>query len=135
MVEGKPWTKFQEKLDLITLGKMIPPNFETLTLSKGVANIAAGGGLAVVPGINNLKLPFGKSSWGHWARYFLGKTQGGAFDGSGYVMWYDRGDGHIGRFALCQHKKKEGAGANPRRGWHPGYCSLCGLNMTVDSGD
>lgn len=131
----KNWKDFEEQLLQIRRGKMIPPNFEELSLEKGIANIAAGGGLISYNSIDNFKHPNGKSSWGHWARFFLGGTQGGALDGSGYVIWYDHEVGKVGRFALCKHKSQEGAGADHRRGWHPSHCSLCGLNTSVDSGD
>lgn len=84
-----------------------------------------------------------------WAKYFLHTTQGGQFDGTGYVIIYqsprwerdEEGKTHavggalIGSFAICKHQKQEGAGADHQRGWHPGYCKVCGMNMTVDSGD
>lgn len=70
-----------------------------------------------------------------WARYFLNRTQGGQLDGTGYVMIYGNGGGKIGHFAICKHEKIAEVGADPRRGWHPGRCRLCNLNMTVDSGD
>ena len=124
-------------------GKKLIPNFEELPLAQGIANIAAGGGMYALPGINNAKIPGNDSSWGHWARYFLNTGQGGGYDGTGYVIWYDRGGketnyqaiGRVARFAICKHEKVEGPGANHSRGWHPGYCGKCGLDMSVDSGD
>jgi hypothetical protein len=90
-----------------------------------------------------------------WAKFFLRTTQGGAFDGTGDVIIYatpkwDKdaepregslikgrqvGGAIIGHFAICDHKKLDGAGANHQRGWHPGHCEKCGLDLTVDSGD
>jgi hypothetical protein len=73
--------------------------------------------------------------------FFLDHGQGGQLEGSGVVAWttWDnekRAPGATGlRFAICKHTKVEGAGANHSRGWHPGHCSKCGLDMTVDSGD
>lgn len=128
-------TEFPAILEEIMKGKRELPNFERMDLSKGVATIAAGGGLITKPGVLNAKVPGSKSSWGHWARYFLSSTQGGQLDGIGYVMWWDNSEGYVGRFAICKHKKVLGAGANPSRGWHPGKCSECGLDMTVDSSD
>lgn len=116
-------------------GKVQVPNFEEMTLELGVAAIAAGGGLIAQSGVQNAKIPGSNSSWGHWARYFLSSTQGGALDGVGYVMFYDHGKGRVGRFAICKHEKIEGPGANHSLGWHPGHCGKCGLNMSVDSGD
>ena len=115
----------------ILKGKAVLPNFEELPLERGIANIAAGACLLAVQGVRNARLPNGK----HWARYFLNTTQGGSRDGTGYVMWYDHEVGHVGRFAICKHERRGGPGGNPRRGWHPGHCTKCGLVMTVDSGD
>jgi len=73
--------------------------------------------------------------------FFLDKGQGGQLEGSGIVAWtcWDhekRDSGATGlRFAICKHTKVDGPGANHSRGWHPGKCSKCGLDMTVDSGD
>jgi hypothetical protein len=135
--DGKPASssEFEAILDLIMAGKLPLPNFEEISLERGVANIAVGGGLVDAMGVRNAKVPGSSSTWGHWSRYFLGTTQGGALDGTGYVIWWDRGNGHVGKFAICRHEKVTGSGADPRRGWHPGRCSKCGLDMTVDSGD
>lgn len=84
-----------------------------------------------------------------WARYFLMSGQGGGLTGEALVFVYGSGgrwnrenpDEWVGtkpcayRVAICKHEKEEGAGANPSRGWHPGKCKHCGLDMTVDSGD
>jgi len=73
--------------------------------------------------------------------FFLDHGQGGQLEGSGIVAWtiWDnekRRSGATGlRFAICKHTKVDSAGANHSRGWHPGKCSKCGLDMTVDSGD
>ncbi len=125
---------FKATLDNIIGGKQFPPNFEEIDLPKGIGIIASGANL-MGTGAGNFKHPNGKSSWGHWAKFFLSKTQGGTLDGHGWVIWYDHGVGRVGEFSICLHKKKTVAGADPRRGWHPGHCNLCGLNMTVDSGD
>ncbi len=128
---------FDLEKDLVPIikGKIQIPNYEEIPLEKGVANISAGGGLATVEGINNAKPPGSKSNWGHWARYFLMRTQGGGYDGTGYVMFWDKSKGRIGHFAICVHKKIDSPGANHQRGWHPGRCEKCGLDMTVDSSD
>lgn len=74
-------------------------------------------------------------------RFFLDQGQGGQLEGSGIVAWtmWD-GEKHRSgatglRFAICKHTKVDGPGANHSRGWHPGSCSKCGLDMTIDSGD
>lgn len=80
--------------------------------------------------------PEGKK-WG--ARFFLDYGPGGQLHGTGLIAWSTWKDGAYRaagvRFAICKHEKVVGAGANPSRGWHPGKCSKCGLDMTVDSGD
>lgn len=82
---------------------------------------------------------------GHFgdAIYYLNCGQGGGFTGEGVVVLSYYGHGYTksaetvitGKFAICEHKKVEGAGANHMRGWHPGHCEKCGLDMSVDSGD
>ena len=135
MTDRPKFEGFEAQLDAIMSGKQVLPNWEEMALSKGVAAIAAAGGSLGKPDVMNAKVPGSDSGWGHWARYFLNRTQGGVFDGSGYVMIWDKSAGRIGRFAICKHTKVAGAGANPRYGWHPGWCSKCGLDMTVDSSD
>lgn len=114
-------------------GNATLPNFKELELPVGLGMIAAGGGLRVRQEIDNIKLPGSTRKWGGWARYFLGTGQGGSLDGTGLVIWYDKGVGRIGRFALCNHVKHTHSDANPTRGWHPGHCVKCGLDLTVDS--
>lgn len=129
-----PFT-FEDAFAPILSGKIELPNYHEMDLATGVAHIAAGGGLHTVPGIKNAKPPKSNSNWGHWARYFLSTTQGGQFDGTGYVMFWDASKGRIGSFALCKHEKVDAPGANHQRGWHPSRCKKCGLDMTYDSGD
>ena len=38
-------------------------------------------------------------------------------------------------FNAKKHEVIEGAGANHSRGWYPGHCGKCGLDMSFDSGD
>jgi hypothetical protein len=82
-------------------------------------------------------LAHGKKQWG--ARFFLDYGQGGQLYGSGIVAWTEWKDGAYRaagmKFAICDHKLVEGAGANHSRGWHPAHCERCGLDMSVDSGD
>lgn len=74
------------------------------------------------------------------AMYFLNTGQGGGYTGEGTVLfhggWKDgKSVARMGRFSICKHEKIVGAGARPERGWHPGHCGKCGLDMSVDSGD
>jgi hypothetical protein len=78
------------------------------------------------------------------AIYHLSVSQGGGLTGegvavidvSGLVKYRSIPESIVaGHFAICQHEKIEGDGANHDHGWHPGYCGKCGLDMSVDSGD
>lgn len=65
-----------------------------------------------------------------------GTPGGGGWDGSGVLLIRDYPQPRIFRFALCKHEKtEEGHKPNPGRGWHPGHCKHCGMDMSVDSGD
>jgi hypothetical protein len=118
----------------IMAGKRELPNPAEIALSRGVSDIAAGGSLDGIPGIRSAKFP--GQRLGSWARYFLNHTQGGAHDGTGYAMVWGTPGGKIFKFAICKHNK---TGSRTReqeiRGWHPGRCSRCGLDLSVDSGD
>ena len=74
---------FDYEADLLPIikGKVPLPNFEEMPLEIGIAHIAAGGGLVTVDGVNNAKFAGSNSNWGHWARYWLKTTQGGALTG------------------------------------------------------
>ena len=114
----------------IAAGKRDLPNFKEVPLARGVAALACSGG--PISRVESARLDGKRLGY---ARYAFGSTQGGVFDGTGYVMLYAGGVGKIGTFAICEHEKVPGRGGNPDRGWHPGTCSKCGLDMTVDSGD
>lgn len=103
------------------------PNTEPAEpLEKGVNNIASLGHM------QEPKWGYSLGPDGHkaWTQYFLH-----VFDGSGYALIYGPRGGRIIRFAICKHQKKTHSGANPSRGWHPGHCIKCGLDLSVDSGD
>lgn len=125
----------QDDLMPIIKGKVPLPNFKEMELEKGIGVIASAGGLQTVSGINNAKVPGMTSNWGTWARYWLDTTQGGGYSGAGYVIFWDNSKGRVGTFTICDHKFIEGSGADNTRGWHPGHCGKCGLDMTVDSSD
>lgn len=129
----------EQDLAPIMAGKAELPNMKELSLEQGIAAIACGGGMLARPGVEYVKIPGSQRMSGVWARYFLIATQGGSFDGTGYVIWYDSSKhpavGRVAKFAICDHVKEDGAGADHSRGWHPGRCTKCGLDMSVDSGD
>lgn len=81
-----------------------------------------------------------------WTQFFLLYDAIGG--GTGYAVtygpsrWEPSKDGVPGRmvelpivrrFKICQHEKVLHADAHPERGWSPGHCKLCGMDMTVDS--
>ena len=127
----------ESDLDPIVRGEVDLPNFEKGDLGNIVSNIAAlGHGL--LPKWGYAKINGRKE----WAQYFLtpagmGSVQSGSFDGGGFVLLYAGypHGGIGGTFAICKHEKMPGPGANPMRGWHPGACLKCGMDMTIDSGD
>lgn len=134
-------TDFPELIRYYLGGQAILPNFEQVPIEHGLDSIAAGGGMHEAHGgVQNVLLPGAERTT--WARVFLNYTQGGSMDGTGLLVWYrdpftrNKPEGsQIARFAICKHEKKAAIGANPNRGWHPGSCVRCGLNMTVDSSD
>lgn len=144
----RPKTKkgydFDDQLKPLTEhGNRVPlPNFERaqdlLSISDILNDIAARGHM-MKPVWDYALLP--ERSKPEWAQFFFlfGAGQGLGFDGRGYVIaWapsYPKPDPVVGKFALCDHHKVDDPGANHSRGWHPGHCEKCGIDMTVDSGD
>lgn len=126
----------------ILKGDIDIPNAEDVDPLLFLTNLASGGH-SWVP----------QWGWGkingrkNWTQFFLTPAgMGGRFDGGGYAVVYRTGrydqeakkmihQPIVVRFAICKHEKIAGIGANPLRGWHPGSCKHCGLDMTVDSGD
>jgi hypothetical protein len=140
----------KEDLTPIMTGLANVPNFEAHEGDPlSFLNSLTLGGLWSPNDAGYAKVYHGGRNVDGWAKYFLSTTQGGAFDGTGFVIIYqspryerdEEGKPHsvggalIGRFAICKHQKQEGAGANHSRGWHPGHCKVCGMDMSVDSGD
>jgi hypothetical protein len=122
---------FETDLMPIINGKVMLPNASPIERDVGSAILhyrEMHSGTASLPGGKEFN-----------ARFFLDYGQGGQLYGSGIVawtMWKDGAYRAVGvKFAICDHKQSEGAGANHSRGWHPSTCSKCGLDMSVDSGD
>lgn len=119
-------------------GKLPVPNLEEMPAEKGLERLAHGG----AGGIRG-RIKFSpQDNRGEWATWFPGYEGMGSLGGNGYVIWsvtehspVYRTYGKVGTFAICKHEKVEGPGANHNRGWHPGHCRLCGMNMDIDSGD
>lgn len=77
-----------------------------------------------------------------WTQFFLSADANMGFElsGAGYAVTYGAyRDGKatpiVRRFAICKHERELHAGADPSRGWRPGHCKHCGMDMTIDSGD
>ena len=116
----------------ILRGEVALPNAEAVDQDVGAAILQYSSMLS-----GTVLFADGKKQWN--ARFFLDFGQGGQLYGSGLVAWATWKDGaHRAvamKFAICRHKKVAAPGANPSRGWSPGHCEKCGLDMTVDSGD
>jgi hypothetical protein len=121
----------EDDLAPIVAGKVEVPNIEDIDPIRFLSNLASGGhsllpkwGWALINGRKN------------WAQFFMTPAgMGGRLDGGGYVVAWGNQAPTVARFAICKHEKVDGPGANHSRGWHPGSCKHCGLDMTVDSGD
>jgi hypothetical protein len=114
----------------IIRGDVAVPNFESQDLALVVNNLAAlGHRLEPQWGYALLEAPTRSKDW---AFYFLDVS-----DGEGWVLIYtpQHQPARAGRFAICRHRKVSHLDANHSRGWHPGHCELCGIDMTVDSSD
>lgn len=125
---------FPAMMERIIAGEITPPNIEHISNDRAVYNIATFNFVIKRGQFRNLAT--GSASW---ATYFLNSQNGR--DGEGFALYYGYNDKHeaVGcavKFAICKHKKtEEGHQPNHMRGWHPGHCELCGLDMSVDSGD
>lgn len=111
------------------------PNTEEIEPLRFLNNLASGGHSMTPHWGWALRHIGGRKQW---AQFFMSPVSmggQGTFNGSGYAVIYGNVTPAVLRFAICKHEKVDGIGANPRRGWHPGSCRLCGLNMTVDSSD
>lgn len=125
----------KQDLNPIIQGKVELPNFKEKPVEDAAADIFRFG--SSIRG--NARLPGSGDAWAPWAQYFLDTGQGGQLYGSGLVVFSSFSEGRskarAGTFAICEHVKVDDPGANHMRGWHPGHCKKCGLDMTVDSGD
>lgn len=128
----------------IVAGIVPLPNAEVVDPLLFLNNLAATGH-SMQPHWGWAKLPDG--SRGQWTQFFLTPAgMGGRLDGGGYAVTYggSRWDTAsksnvnmpiVQRFSICKHEQVLRGDANPQRGWNPGNCKHCGLDMTVDSGD
>jgi len=142
MADAKTYTLENDYMPIIK-GDVDIPNAEAVDPLLFLNNLASGGH-SLVP----------HWGWGRitgqrkqWTQFFLTPAgMGGRFGGGGYAVTYggSKYDQEtkkstqtpiVLRFAICKHEKVDAIGANHQRGWHPGSCKHCGLDMTVDSGD
>ena len=106
-----------------------PPNFEEISLADAMHAIVHN------PILQIANCGFRRRGEFRYARVFLHKGQGGQLLGSGTIVWSEITGPKAARFALCKHEFVQDAGANSMRGWNPGHCGKCGVDLTVDSGD
>ncbi len=122
---------YEDDLQPIVEGKVPLPNIEDTDPIRFLNNVAATG--------HSMLPKWGYSSIdGHkqWTQFFISPgAMGVGLDGSGYAVRWGSTAPRVMRFAICKHEKVEGHGANHSRGWHPGHCGKCGLDLSIDSGD
>jgi hypothetical protein len=134
MTDKRKGYSFDDDLKPIVEGKVPLPNIVDIDPLLFLNNLAAvGHGLMPKWGYSSID---GRKQW---TQFYLSSGQGGGLNGQGYAVRYGpsypKPEPRVMRFAICKHEKVAAPGANPSRGWHPGHCSKCGLDMTVDSGD
>jgi hypothetical protein len=139
----------EDDLMPIIEGKVSLPNTEEVDPFLFLNNLASGGHSMTPKWGWSLRHEGRDAGHKQWTQFFLHPTAmggQGTFDGTGYAVIYggSRYDQEakknfqtpiILRFAICKHEKLVHSDARPERGWHPGHCKHCGLDMTVDSGD
>ncbi len=139
---------YEDDLQPIVEGKVPLPNTEEADPLLFLNNLASGGHSMTPKWGWSLRHEGRDAGRKQWTQFFFSPVAmggQGSFDGSGYAVIYggSRWDQEakksiqapvVLRFAICKHEKIEGSGANHSRGWHPGHCGKCGLDMSVDSG-
>ncbi|MGB3833763.1 MAG: hypothetical protein WA975_18080 [Mesorhizobium sp.] len=140
---------YERDIAPIVEGKVPLPNAEAVDPLQFLNNLAAGGhsmtpqwGLSVrYDGSRDA----GRKQWTQFFLRPIAMGGQGTFDGSGYAVIYggQRYDQEaktsvqtpiVLRFAVCKHEfKGTGSAEAASRGWRPGYCAKCGLDMSVDS--
>lgn len=131
MTDIRSGYSMDEHLRPIIDGKVVLPNFKEVPVRQAVSVVAR----CLVGSVPGRPLLPGNPT-PMWAQFFLERGQSGALTGRGHVLVYGSANPGVGgTFAICEHEKVDDPGANHNRGWHPGHCKKCGLDMTVDSGD
>lgn len=122
----------------ILKGEIALPNTEPVDPLRLLNNLASGGHSMTPKWGWALRNEGPSAGRKQWTQFFLTPAAVGGtntFDGGGYAIIWSFDVPVTLRFAICKHEKVTGAGARPERGWHPGSCKHCGLDMSVDSGD
>lgn len=128
----------EDDLMPIVEGRVPLPNTEDVDPFLFLSNLASGGHSMTPKWGWSLRHEGRDAGRKQWTQFFFSPVAmggQGSFDGSGYAVIYAGQKPVVLRFAICKHEKVEGAGANHSRGWHPGHCGKCGLDLSVDSGD
>lgn len=125
-------------------GKSILPNAEDVDPLLFLTNLASVGH-SWTPTWGYAKMPDGHKSWTYF--FLCPGAMGQGLDGRGHAVTYSSGRYDqeakkmvhtpiVRRFALCAHERVgTGTQEQERRGYAPGHCGKCGLDMTVDSSD
>lgn len=110
------------------------PNAEDIDPLKFLNDLAARGHM-MTPVWGYSLLPDGSRQ--QWTQFFLlhDANMGFGLGGGGYAVTYGMNTPIVRRFQICRHEIELAVGANPSRGWNPGHCKHCGMDMTIDSGD
>lgn len=120
-----------EDMEAIVSGEAYLPNVESVDPGHLLNNIASMGHMMTPRwGYAMISVMGIDANRKQWTQFFLLPSEG-----TGYAITYGNPAAITVRFAICKHKMVEGPGANHSRGWHPGWCEKCGLDMSVDSGD
>jgi hypothetical protein len=111
------------------------PNLEKITHAEALNRISQ----APNPNLHcYLRVPDAPAGESAWGALWLDTLQSRAWDGCGLLVIPKHTKTHIPytyRFALCKHEIKSSPTARPKQGIHDQFCTVCGLDMSYNSGD
>jgi hypothetical protein len=115
---------------------VLPNLVEVTDPARALFELAISKPLCPAPYGLAFKIP-GEQYASYCTAYLRSTPGGGGWEGSGVLLsMHNSLKPRVFTFALCLHEKTEdGHSPNHNRGWHPGHCALCGMDMSVDSGD
>jgi hypothetical protein len=109
---------------LVVVGEVYLPNAKPHDPIRFLSDLAARGhmmepkwGYSLRPDTNHRQ----------WTQFFM---LGHIYEGTGYAVISAASAPIVMKFALCEHEKVSMGGGGS---YHPGYCSKCGMDMSVDS--